>query len=200
MNSESENSLFGILLAAGASRRMGDQNKLLCKIGDESLIERSLSALSAVCTVTIVTGWQSAAVEEAVSMAKNRVRFVHNKNHQDGMSSSIKAGLKAIPASATGCFISPADMPNISIDALLAMRDMHQNYTDSIIVPYAGERQGNPVLWPHRFFDILKTLEGDRGAKALLEGQLSAHIQPVQVSGTELLDIDTVQDLREFTS
>lgn len=198
MDSESENRLFGVLLAAGSSRRMGDQNKLLSNVGGGLLIERSLKALLSAGGVIVVTGWQSEAIEAAVGMGDERINFVHNPNYDLGMSSSIKVGLDALPSYATGCFVAPADMPNICADTLALMRDLHRLCPDEIIVPYAGERQGNPVLWPRRFFDALKNLEGDQGAKTLLQTTLSDHIHSVQVDEALLLDIDTMQDLQRF--
>ena len=107
--------ISAILLAAGQSRRMNGENKLLKKYKKKYLINHILSSLikSKINKVFVVLGFQNSKVKKIIAKNK-KIRFVYNKNYKSGMASSIKAGLKRISKKNTGFLIVQADMPLIS--------------------------------------------------------------------------------------
>lgn len=190
-----------LLLAAGASRRFGDANKLLAQIDGEALVRHTARAIlgSAVGDVIVVTGHERERVEEA--LAGLDLTTVYADDHSEGLAASLRCGVGAVPPSAAGAAIFLADMPGLStalIDRLVAA--FEAAHGQRIIFPQGPDGgQGHPVIWPRAFFKDLMSLTGDRGAKALL----AAHAQsalPVPVDDdTAFADIDTQADLKGWS-
>ncbi len=137
-----------MLLAAGASRRFGDDNKLLAHIDGRTLLERIVNALAiaGIADIVVVTGHDRAAVEEA--LRSRPVRFVHNAGWEGGMGSSIAAGVAGLDADAVGCLIVPGDvglLPPRLVSDLVTVFEQRKH--DCIVYPTTetGE-QRNPVL------------------------------------------------------
>jgi molybdenum cofactor cytidylyltransferase len=185
-----------VILAAGRSTRMGGPNKLLAELGGKPLVrivtEQALASKAQ--GVIVVTGHQADQVEKALSGLK--VKFVRNPDFADGLASSVKAGIAAVPAAADGAVVCLGDMP--LIDARLIDRLIEAFAPDRgnlIAVPVSDGRRGNPVLWSRRFFNELMTLDGDTGARHLIARHGEA-VAEVAVEGHgAFLDIDTPQAL-----
>lgn len=161
--------VVALLLAAGASRRMQGANKLLCPVDGVPMLRRAANAaLASRCSgVQVVTG--HAAAEVRACLAGLDLDFIHNPDHATGMASSLRAGLAATPPEADAVLVMLADMPRIDgalIDRLIAAFDPQQ---PKIVVPMKDGRRGNPILWPRVCFDEMRQVQGDVGARALLE-------------------------------
>jgi molybdenum cofactor cytidylyltransferase len=188
--------IAAVILAAGRSTRMGGPNKLLAEIGGKPLVrivaEQVLASRAS--HVTVVTGHQAAEVEKALRGLK--VDFVYNPDFVDGLASSVKAGIAAVPAKADGAIVCLGDMPLIDahlIDRLIAA--FAPDRGGLITLPVSDGRRGNPVLWSRRFFKELMTLDGDIGARHLIAKHSEAVAEvPVEGHGA-FLDIDTPQAL-----
>jgi molybdenum cofactor cytidylyltransferase len=144
----------------------------------------------------VVTGHQAPEVEKA--LAGMKVTFVYNPDYTDGLASSVKAGIAALPKDANGAVMCLGDMP--LIDAKLIDRLIEAFAPDRgslIAVPVSDGRRGNPVLWSRRFFPELMALDGDIGARHLImkHGEAVAEV-PVDGQGA-FLDIDTPQALAD---
>lgn len=188
--------IAAVVLAAGASRRFGEANKLLAEVGGRTLIERVVAALAAadVDDILVVTGWDHEAVE--VALRGQRVRFVHNERWDEGMGASIATGVDAVEATASGAFIVPADLPLLTPQTITSLIAAFRAADGNRIVfptTAAGE-QRNPVLWPRAHFGALLALPPEKGAKALLQ-LIAAHCLPVAVDDALLSDVDTSADL-----
>jgi molybdenum cofactor cytidylyltransferase len=187
-----------VILAAGRSTRMGGPNKLLEQLGGKPLVrivtEQALASKAS--GVIVVTGHQADQVEKALAGLK--VKFVRNPDFADGLASSVKAAIAAVPAAADGAVVCLGDMP--LIDARLIDRLIEAFAPDRgnlIAVPVSDGRRGNPVLWSRRFFNELMTLDGDIGARHLIARHGEA-VAEVTVEGHgAFLDIDTPQALEE---
>src|SRR5262245_23970931 len=114
--------IAGLVLAAGRSTRMGGPNKLLEEINGKPLVriaaEHALASRAK--PVIVVTGHQKERVEQA--LAGLPVKFVHNPDFADGLSTSLKAGIAAVPADSDGALVALGDMPQVSaalIDRLI---------------------------------------------------------------------------------
>ena len=157
-----------LVLAAGSSRRMAGDNKLLQPVGGVPMLRRvTNAALASRCAaVVVVTGF--AAEEAQACLAGLEVKFAHNPQHLTGMASSLRCGLSALAADVDAVVVLLADMPCIHgghVDRLIAAFDPGQ---PKIVVPMKGGRRGNPILWPRSFFAEMQTVAGDVGARELL--------------------------------
>jgi molybdenum cofactor cytidylyltransferase len=191
-----EGDIAAVVLAAGASRRFGESNKLLADIDGRTLLDRVVEAVSAagVADVVVVTGWDRAAVEAA--LAGQRVRLVHNARWEEGMGSSIAAGVAALNVDTSGVVIVPADLPLLTPQAIATLVEAFRAADcNRIVFPTTtGGEQRNPVLWPRAHFGALLSLPPEKGAKALLQ-LIAAQCRPVPVDDVLLSDVDTSADL-----
>jgi molybdenum cofactor cytidylyltransferase len=196
LGSDGNRHVTAIILAAGRSTRMGGPNKLLAELGGKPLVrlvtEQALA--SKAHDVIVVTGHQAELVEKA--LAGLDVKFVRNPDFAEGLASSVKAGVAAVPDDADGAVICLGDMPMISaqlIDHLIEA--FAPDRGNLIAVPVSDGRRGNPVLWSRRFFNELMALDGDIGARHLIARHGEA-VAEVAVEGFgAFLDIDTPQAL-----
>jgi molybdenum cofactor cytidylyltransferase len=189
--------IAAIVLAAGRSTRMGEANKLLADIGGTPMVRRVVEAAlaSRARSVLVVVGHQSEEVRGA--LAGLDVTFVANADYAAGLSTSLKAGIAAVPETAAGALVLLGDMPGIRadhIDRLIAAFKA-AGTPEAIVVPVHGGRRGNPVLWPRARFAEIMQLEGDAGARRLLAEHPGA-VREVDL-GTEAIfvDVDTPEAL-----
>jgi molybdenum cofactor cytidylyltransferase len=188
--------IAALVLAAGRSSRMGGSNKLLAEISGRPLVrivvEQALASRAR--PVIVVTGHQRERVEGALSGLP--VQFVHNQDFADGLGSSLRAGIAALPARADGVIVCLGDMPQVDaaiIDRLVGAIDPDKGTL--IAVPTIDGKRGNPVVWSRRFFHELMAVEGDIGARHLI-GHYSEAVIEVPLTGTAALtDIDTPEAL-----
>jgi molybdenum cofactor cytidylyltransferase len=184
--------IAAVLLAAGRSTRMGGPNKLLAEIGGKPLVriaaEQALASRAR--PVIVVTGHQRDKVEAALQGLD--VRTVHNPNFADGLSTSVKTGLAAVPETADGAIVCLADMPQVTaplIDKLVAAFDPERGAL--VVIPTIDGKRGNPVVWARRFFPELMGLDGDVGARHLI-GRYPEAVAEVPLTDTAaLVDVDT---------
>jgi molybdenum cofactor cytidylyltransferase len=184
-----------LVLAAGQARRMGGPNKLVATIGGKPLVRLAAEAatLSRAAHVSVVTGHRPEDVR--VALAGLEVPLVHNPDYADVLSTSLRAGLDALPQNVDGVLVMLADMPGIdaaAIDRLIAAFDPARGAL--IVVPTHDGKRGNPVLWSSRFFDALRAVEGDVGGRHLLGANAEAVVQ-VELGPAVFLDIDTPEAL-----
>ncbi len=185
-----------VVLAAGQSRRMGTVNKLLAEIGGASMIAQAVDAVlaSRAHPVIVVVGHEAEHVRAA--LAGRDVRFADNPHYADGISTSLRSGLQALPDDIDGALICLGDMPRVSteqIDRLIAAFNPIEGR--AICVPTVHGKRGNPVLFSRRFFVEMAAVTGDVGARHLI-GAAPDLVCEVEMSGDGvLLDIDTPQAL-----
>jgi molybdenum cofactor cytidylyltransferase len=181
----------GLVLAAGRSTRMGGPNKLLADIGGRPMVRIVVEEVlaSRAQPVIVVTGHQRERVEAALSGLS--VTFVHNANYADGLSTSLRAGIAALPTEPDGAIVCLGDMPQVDaklIDRLIAAFDPERGAL--VVVPTIAGKRGNPVVWSRRFFPDLASVEGDVGARHLIAGYQEA-VAEVPTDSGALLDVDT---------
>jgi molybdenum cofactor cytidylyltransferase len=189
-------SIAALVLAAGRSSRMGGPNKLLAEIGGRPLVRIAVeeALASRARPVIVVTGHQRERVEAA--LAGLPVDFVHNPHFADGLGTSLKTGIAALPAQADGVIVCLGDMPQVDaamIDRLTEALDPAKGAL--IAVPTINGQRGNPVVWSRRFFAELMAVEGDVGARYLI-GRYAEAVTEVPFSGkAALTDVDTPEVL-----
>jgi molybdenum cofactor cytidylyltransferase len=198
LGTDGNRNVSAIVLAAGRSTRMGGPNKLLAELNGKTLVrivaEQALASKAS--SVVVVTGHQADQVRRALDGLD--VAFAHNPDFAEGLATSVKAGVGAVPAVADGAVVCLGDMP--LIDAALIDHLIEAFAPDRgalITMPVSDGRRGNPVLWSRRFFGELMTLDGDIGARHLITRHSEA-VAEVPVEGkSAFLDIDTPDALEQ---
>ena len=192
---EADPAAFGlVVLAAGRASRMGDggRHKLLAEFEGEALVRRSArQAIEAgLGPVTVVTGHRSEEVAQAI--AGLGVQLEENADFASGMAGSLKVGLAAVEAQGLpGMMVLLADMPNVSSADMAALAKAYRKAGGKAIVRAVSDGQrGNPVILPAATFEALKSLEGDIGARPVIENSGLAVID-VEIGPAARLDVDT---------
>lgn len=189
--------IAALLLAAGASRRMGNTNKLLEEVENEALVMRAARKLTkeGFSAVITVTGHEADRVRQALATAD--VQFVHNPDHETGLASSIRAGVRSVPDSVDWLLVALGDMPDVAPSTIKNLLARAAVTRARILIPAWKGRRGNPVLWHRSLFPRLEGLSGDEGARQLLP-RLAGNIEEVPVEDPGItLDIDTEERLAE---
>lgn len=185
--------IAGALLAAGASRRMGGRDKLLEPVGDEPMLRHAARALlgSRVDEAMVVLPPDCGA--RRATLEGLSIRIVENRVAAEGMASSIRAAIAALPSGVDAVILALADMPEIGPAHLDALIDAFDPGSDRAICRAVAEdgSPGHPVLFGRRFFEALAHLDGDRGARAIL-AENAGFLVEVPTSGMGAsIDLDT---------
>lgn len=188
--------IAAILLAAGTSSRLGTPKQLLLHNGQPLLTVVVQNLLqSSVDQVVVVLGYRSAEMMRVLEGYP--VIKVMNNDYRSGQSSSLKAGLAALDNSVKGALFALGDQPFVrpaTIDLLVET----YRATGGIVAPlYQGQR-GNPVLFDALFFSEIQSLEGDIGAREVIQ-RYAKSLHGVDVSDAGVLvDIDTWEDVHSM--
>lgn len=189
----------GVVLAAGQSRRMGSVNKLLTEVDGTPMVVAAVreAAAAGLEPVVVVTGHEAQAVRAA--LGDMPVTWVHNDDYADGLSTSLRSGLGALPDDISAAIVCLADMPAVRasvLDKLVAAYDPVEGR--SICVPTWQGKRGNPVLWDRGFFADMMSVNGDTGARHLLGEHDEVVCEVAMPDDAVLRDIDSPADLDTF--
>lgn len=191
-------SVAAIVLAAGQSSRMGQANKLRCELGGKPVIAQVLDQLqqSTLGEIIIITGHQRKQIEQQLHGPNQHAVF--NPDFENGMSTSIRAGMAALPETVQAAVICQGDMPFVSANVINQLINAHIENPAKVIAPAFMGKRGNPLLWPRRLFPVLESLEGDCGARQVLK-KFNDEILKLDVDNIGiLLDIDSPEALQYF--
>jgi CTP:molybdopterin cytidylyltransferase MocA/ADP-ribose pyrophosphatase YjhB (NUDIX family) len=156
-----------IVLAAGSASRMG-RPKLLLPLQGQSLIRRvvGVALASAARPVVVVTGaWQELVEAELAGLP---VRFAHNPEYAEGMSTSLRAGLRALGPDGEAAIVLLGDQPLVDRSIVDRLIDLFCRSHAPIVRPRYAGRPGNPVLWARELFPRLLEQGGDQGGRTVL--------------------------------
>ena len=184
--------LFAIVLAAGKASRFG-ATKQLAKIDGTSLVARAIRNAESVCgdRSVLVAGMDWQAV--AAASAPLRGYLVVNSEYADGISGSLKAGIAAVCPAADAVLLMLADQPLVTTEHLRDLIAEWHASPDSIIASAYSATTGPPVIFPRRYFPELLSVDGDRGAKSVLDAN-SDQVLAVDFEAASI-DIDHPDDL-----
>jgi len=187
--------ISAILLAAGQSKRLRYENKLIKNYKGKHLINHILKSLikSKVNKIIVVLGHESRKIKKIVLKSK-KIIFVVNSSYKKGISSSIKSGLKKISKKNIGFLIVHADMPLISKRILNTLCSAIKTKNKEIFVPVYKKKIGNPLAFKYSMIQYFRKIKGDRGAKKLIR-LYKSKVQMVNIkSKSILIDFDQLKD------
>lgn len=186
--------IAAVVLAAGAASRFGAQ-KLLAGIDGAPLV-RIVTAnvlASTVGEVVVVLGRDADRVRQ--TLGDLPVAFATNAEWPNGMAGSIRTGVRALPASVEGVLIVLGDQPTVTPAIIDRIVDAFRTSGKAIATPIYRGRAGNPVVFSSELFPTLMMLEGDRGARAVVDAQPD-RVEAVPFDIDAPPDIDTPDDIR----
>ena len=183
-----------ILLAAGASRRLGTPKQLL-RLRGETLLRRTvrLAHESGFGPVCVVLG--SGAETLRLELGDSRCEWIENQSWQQGMSSSLRTGLQHLLTTTPALrhlLVLVCDQPELSSEILRELRTASVERPDSIIASAYAGRLGVPAIFPSAFFAMLTRIEGDSGARSVIEHACEQTISIDFPKGA--VDVDTMDD------
>jgi molybdenum cofactor cytidylyltransferase len=195
-----KSTVAAVILAAGASRRLG-QAKQLVRQGSETLLERTIRVVreAGVAGVFVVLGAQRELI--SASIAFNDAELVFNENWEKGIATSIHAGLRALdthPGEWSATLILSCDQPKLSASHLREMLQvLAEAQQKSIVASSYADTLGIPAIFPRSVFPQLLALRGDKGARAILLDP-PCPMAAVPFAGGEI-DIDIPADLEHLS-
>lgn len=183
-----EPAVAAIILAAGASERFG-RPKLLVDWRGKPLIAHVADVVlaSPARPVIVVVGAHESAIRSA--LGDRPAQVVVNPNWAEGMSTSVRAGLAALPPNIEGVLFVLADQPNLTPDLLNRLIARFAETGAPMVEPRWGDRPGNPVLFGRELFGELMQLTGDRGGRPLI------HMYADRVAVVQVDDLNTFRDI-----
>ena len=190
-----------IVLAAGSGTRFGG-GKLLAPYGGGVLLDGALRAAFAapVRTVTVVTGADPSRVGAAVRALAGavgqgrRLQIVHAVDHAEGMGASLRRAAAALPTDAEGVFVFLGDMPRIPTSVLERLAQAVRDGAPAAAATFDGKR-GHPAVIGADLIPQLLTLQGDAGARAVLQGLGDRLVLVEAPDDGVLFDVDQPADL-----
>ena len=189
--------IAAIVLAAGKSSRMG-ANKLLLPLDGHPLVWYAINTACASSADVVLVVLGNEAERVAAALPPGRYQRVDNPRFADGLSTSLQAGLDALPKNVDGALILLADMPftaSATVEALLAAA---RETPDQIAAMNQGGRPIPPVYWPRALFAALHDIHGDEGGRSLLMLSPEAVRLVAMAQPDEALDVDAPEDYQRI--
>ncbi len=187
----------GVVLAAGSSSRIGQVKQLLA-FRETTLLGQVIenAAGSLLDEVVVVLGHAAGRVQEAVRF--DRVRVVMNEEHEQGQSTSLRAGLSAVSDITDGVMFILGDQPLVGSEVMNALIVGYCRTGAPIVLPTHRGRRGNPVVIDRILFPRVESLTGDVGARVLFEEYAEAIVE-IEVEDDSIhFDLDTWEDYKKL--
>jgi molybdenum cofactor cytidylyltransferase len=191
-------SIVAIILAAGSSSRMGRPKQVL-PIGGKSLVRWAVEAAidSRAASTIVVTGAAAEAV--AGELTGLPVQIVHNPAFAEGMSTSLRAGLRAAPPDTEAVVVLLADQPFVGAEVVNGLIELYEQRHAPIARPRYDGQPGNPVLWDRALFGELLAQTGDQGGRSVLQKHAKEVAWLDLPDARAQLDVDTPEAYASLT-
>ena len=191
--------IAGLILAGGASRRMGSPKALL-HIGSETFVDRLVGSFSPVVDLLIVVLGHDAELVRRGIETRDVVRFAVNREPERGMLSSLQCGLRALPTATEAVIFTPVDYPNCKASTVSAIADAFRNGACDVVIPVHFGLKGHPVCISRQVIDELLEMPPTGDARDVVRGHRDRTMF-VDVDDCGITtDVDTPEDYRNLLS
>lgn len=199
MSDSSTHHIVAVVLAAGGSSRMG-KPKLLLPWNDHTMIEETVDQTlqGGYDEVVVVVGPDRQQMQEL--LASRPVKIAFNLNYRSGMSSSIKAGVSFVDATASAFAIVLGDQPRISAKTHSLVLAQFRKAKRGICVPTYEGQPGHPVIFSAEYKPRMFSLQGDNGAKSIIERHREDVVELALKAPEILPSINSQKDYEEQLS
>jgi molybdenum cofactor cytidylyltransferase len=189
--------ISAILLAAGQSKRMGELKQLM-PFGQSTIVEQAVDNLlsSAVDEVIVVVGYKARDVTRAI--AAKPIKLVINPDYEQGMSTSIIAGLKSVHSRTQGVMLALGDQPLVNSQIINRLIEEFYNHDKGIVVPTYQGRRGHPIIFAIKYKEQLLELSGDMGGRQIIENHPDDVLEVAVDSESIVADFDTTDDYQAY--
>ena len=188
-----------VLLAAGKSRRMG-QHKLLLPLGNRPLVTYAVDAARASLArpIMVVLGFEAEALRQV--LPPDGLSVIINPAYAEGMSTSLRAGIEAVPPGAAGAIVALADQPLVSSALIDALVRAALAEPEAIIATSYGARRGTPVCFPRSLLAELAAVTGDEGGRSVIAAH-EDRLRTVAASFSQQgLDVDRPEEYEQLVA
>jgi molybdenum cofactor cytidylyltransferase len=186
-----------IILAAGKSTRMGEAKQLL-RLGESTVLGRTIENVrrsAVVDEIVLVLGASAEAIRgQLPASLLEGLKVVVNPAYEQGMASSLRAGLSALDSQIGAALIVLADQPFVRPETLDQLGREHRRTRAQIVIPSYQDRRGNPVLLDRSVFAEVMALQGDIGCRAIFGSHTERTVRLEVEDQGILLDIDNQED------
>ena len=194
INKKKGHKIKKILLAAGESKRFGDKNKLSAIINGKAVINHILDTLFEIfdySELIVIVGHEHKLIKN--SIFNKDIKILENIDYKKGIGTSIALGVNYLETDIDGVMIIPADMPYLNSKDLINLEKKFIDLNcEKVIMPEHNSRIGNPVILPRIYFNTLKNLKEDFGARSLIRKN---DIITLKTGFGTIFDIDTTDEL-----
>jgi molybdenum cofactor cytidylyltransferase len=191
--------VWGILLAAGTSSRLGEPKQLLSFRGRPLVRQVAEHALaSRLAGLTVVVGNRAADVTAA--LAGLPVAVVENPSYQLGQSTSLRAGLLALPRQPAATLIMLVDQPFVDAPLIDRLIGLYEETGAPIVAPRFGSQRGNPVIFDRSLVPELLLVVGDTGAREVVAKHRDRLATLELPDGQAFVDVDTWEDYQKLAA
>jgi len=188
--------LWGIILAAGESKRMGFP-KMLLTFNGKTMIENVIGnvTLSDIDNIMVVLGADSETLMDLIG--KSSVRHCYNENYQEGMLSSVKCGFVNLPSDYEAVLVFQGDQPLITPSVINTVITAYRLSEKGIVIPVYEKKRGHPILIDRKYRDEIARLDTRKGLRSLAY-QYSDDVLEVKTDNSCILrDFDTYDDYKK---
>ncbi len=193
MGNERRGRVAAVVLAAGTSSRMG-MNKLLLRVGGSTLLARAVRTASAagLDPVLVVVGHEGTRIR--AELAGLPCVPVPNPDYAGGMSTSLRAGIAAVPSDAVAAVVMLADMPFVRPEMVTALLERFRGGASPLVVSVYGSVPAPPTLYGRALFPELGGTSGEGGGKSVVNRHRAEAIE-VTWPESALADLDEPADV-----
>lgn len=189
--------ISAILLAAGESKRMGKLKQLM-PFGQSTIVEQAIDNLfnSTVDEIIAVLGYR--AEEVIKTIAAKAVKLVVNPDYEQGMSTSIIAGLNLVDSGTQAIMLVLGDQPLINSQTINRLIEEFHNHNKGIVIPTYQSRRGHPTIFAIKYKEKLLELKGDIGGRQIVKDHPNDILEVAVDSKSIITDIDTITDYQSL--
>lgn len=192
ISSGTSKTLSAVIMASGCSRRFGE-NKLLYPVGGMPMVERLFCVMPADLFKKIIV---VSKYDEILTMSEKYGYIpIRNDDLTDDIAKTISLGIGAMDHLDDGCMFLTSDQPWLTAATIQRLAGEFHNSPEKIHIPVCQGQSGNPVIFPRRFFEDLRTLPSHHSGKCLVKQYPDAVSYLVVADPLELKDVDTKKDL-----